>query len=98
MAKRLRDACHIWEDEKFWRSGRGFIVRDLPWTSEKLRALPHFEFENWAVIALGGVPNTVYCIKQKRGLAFRYRRPVPILSGMILIFKFSAGNRAGWVG
>jgi site-specific DNA-methyltransferase (adenine-specific) len=59
MAKRLRDVCHIWEDEKLWRSGRGFIVRDLPWTSEKLRALPPFEFENWAVIALGGVPNTV---------------------------------------
>jgi len=59
MAKRMRDICHIHEDEKFWRGGRGFVVRDLPWTSEKLRALPHFEFENWAVIALGGVPNTV---------------------------------------
>jgi hypothetical protein len=35
------------------------IVRDLPWTVEKLRALPHFEFENWAVIALGGIPNKV---------------------------------------
>jgi hypothetical protein len=32
-------------------------VRDLPWTEEKLRLLPHFEFENWAVIALGGIPN-----------------------------------------
>ncbi len=34
-------------------------MRDLPWTIEKLRAIPPFEFENWAVIALGGVPNKV---------------------------------------
>ena len=32
-------------------------MRDLPWTEEKLRALPPFEFENWAVIALDGIPN-----------------------------------------
>ncbi len=32
-------------------------MRDLPWTMGKLRILPHFEFENWAVIALGGIPN-----------------------------------------
>lgn len=57
MAKRLRDVCHIREDEKLWRNGRGFVVRDLPWTEEKLRAIPPFEFENWAVIALGGMPN-----------------------------------------
>ena len=57
MAKRLRDVCHVKEDEKLWRAGRGFIVRDLPWTAEKLRKLPPFEFENWAIIALGGIPN-----------------------------------------
>ena len=57
MAKRLRDYCHIKEDDKLWRNGRGFVVRDLPWTIEKLRAIPPFEFENWAVIALGGIPN-----------------------------------------
>ena len=57
MAKRLRDVCHIREDEKLWRIGRGFVVRDLPWTEEQLRKLPPFEFENWAVIALGGIPN-----------------------------------------
>ena len=34
-------------------------VRDLPWTAEKLRKIPPFEFENWAVIALGGIPNKV---------------------------------------
>jgi len=32
-------------------------MRDLPWTEAKLRVIPPFEFENWAVIALGGRPN-----------------------------------------
>jgi len=57
MAKRMRDVCGMKEDEKLWRIGRGFVVRDLPWSEKKLRELPHFEFENWAVIALGGRPN-----------------------------------------
>ena len=42
-----------------WRAGRGFVVRDLPWTVEKLRVIPTFEFENWAVITLDGIPNKV---------------------------------------
>jgi DNA modification methylase len=57
MAKRLRDVCRLPEDEKLWRAGRGFIVRDLPWSEKQLRKIPPFEFENWAVIALGGIPN-----------------------------------------
>jgi DNA modification methylase len=57
MAKRLRDVCGVKESEPLWKIGRGFVVRDLPWTPEKLRILPPFEFENWAVIALGGIPN-----------------------------------------
>ena len=59
MAKRLKDkrVCALPEDEDLWAIGRGFIVRDLPWTVEKLRAIPPFEFENWAVIALGGRKN-----------------------------------------
>jgi site-specific DNA-methyltransferase (adenine-specific) len=57
MAKRLRDRCHLKADEKLWKIGRGFIVRDLPWTEEQLRKIPPFEFENWAVIALGGWGN-----------------------------------------
>ena len=57
MAKRLRDVCHVKEDENLWRKGRGFVVRDLPWTAEQLRKIPPFEFENWAVIAIGGIPN-----------------------------------------
>ena len=56
-AKRLRDVCGLKESEPLWKIGRGFIVRDLPWTPEKLRVIPPFEFENWAVIALGGIPN-----------------------------------------
>lgn len=57
MAKRLRDVCGLPEDEKLWRAGRGFVVRDLPWSEDQLRKIPPFEFENWAVIALGGIPN-----------------------------------------
>lgn len=57
MAKRLRDVCRLQEDEKLWCAGRGFVVRDLPWSEKQLRAIPPFEFENWAVIALGGIPN-----------------------------------------
>ena len=57
MAKRLRDVCHLKEDEKLWHAGKGFVVRDLPWTEAQLHKLPPFEFENWAVIALGGIPN-----------------------------------------
>jgi len=57
MAKRLKDRCGLREDEKLWKIGRGFVVRDLPWTEDKLRKMPPFEFENWAVIALGGLGN-----------------------------------------
>ncbi len=50
MAERLRDVCSL-------REGKDFHVRDLPRGEKQLRAMPHFEFENWAVIALGGIPN-----------------------------------------
>jgi DNA modification methylase len=61
MAKRLRDVCNMKESEPRWRAHQpdAFVSRDLPWSIDKLRALPHFEFENWAVIALGGIPNKV---------------------------------------
>jgi DNA modification methylase len=59
MAKRLRDNCGLTWNERLWKIGRGFVVRDLPWTDEQLRKLPPFEFENWAVIAVGGTPNRV---------------------------------------
>jgi len=57
MAQRLRKDCGLREDEALWKAGRGFVVRDLPWTEDQLRRIPPFEFENWAVIALGGIPN-----------------------------------------
>jgi site-specific DNA-methyltransferase (adenine-specific) len=59
MAKRLRDICKLREDENYWLHGKGFVVRNLPWTEKQLRTMPHFEFENWAVNALGGIPNKV---------------------------------------
>ena len=57
MANRLRKDCALKEDETLWEIGRGFVVRDLPQTEDKLRKLPPFEFENWAVIALGARGN-----------------------------------------
>ena len=57
MAKRLRDVCALKENEELWKIGRGFIVRDLPKTEAELRKYPPFEFENWAVVALGGIKN-----------------------------------------
>ncbi|MBA3480565.1 MAG: restriction endonuclease [Pirellulales bacterium] len=50
MAQRLKDACKL-------REGKDFVVRDLPRNQKQLREMPPFEFENWAVIALGGIPN-----------------------------------------
>jgi predicted RNA methylase len=60
MAKRLRDVCNMKGSEPRRRAHQtdAFVVRDLPWSTENLRALPLFEFENWAVIALGGIPNS----------------------------------------
>jgi DNA modification methylase len=52
MAKRLRKDCGLIE-------GKNFVVRDLPWSEDQLRRIPPFEFENWAVIALGGIKNKV---------------------------------------
>jgi len=60
MARRLHKYCGLTESEKLWSIGRGFVVRDLPWTEGQLRKLPPFEFENWAVIAVGGTPNKVH--------------------------------------
>jgi site-specific DNA-methyltransferase (adenine-specific) len=52
MATRLKDVCKL-------REGVDFVVRDLPRQVSQLREMPAFEFENWAVIALGGIPNKV---------------------------------------
>jgi DNA modification methylase len=57
VANRLQRETLLREDESLWKANRGFIVRDLPWTVDKLKDIPPFEFENWAVIALGGLKN-----------------------------------------
>jgi DNA modification methylase len=58
MSQRLYELYKLREGKDFW-------VDDLPKTEEELRILPHFEFQNWAVIALGqltnmsGIPNKI---------------------------------------
>jgi hypothetical protein len=59
IAQRLKKDTTLNEDEELWRAGSGFIVRNTAWTENKLREVPPFEFENWAVLALGGKPNKV---------------------------------------
>ena len=51
MSQRLYELYKLREGKDFW-------VEDLPKTSEELRMLPPFEFQNWAVIALGQLTNT----------------------------------------
>jgi DNA modification methylase len=50
MAQRLEKDCGL-------REGEDFLVHGMPRSESVLRKMPHFEFENWAVIALGGTPN-----------------------------------------
>jgi DNA modification methylase len=50
MADRLEKVCGL-------KQGYDFELRDMPHSIEFLRKIPPFEFENWAVVALGGTPN-----------------------------------------
>jgi DNA modification methylase len=55
-------ACRVMSErlEKLGlRVGVDFYLRDMPKSPEVLRKMPPFEFENWAVVALGGIPNKV---------------------------------------
>jgi DNA modification methylase len=52
MAKRLEDTAGL-------KEGKDFIIKDLPKTIEELRVYPAFEFQNWAINALGGVPSKI---------------------------------------
>lgn len=52
MANRLESNFYMKEGKDFW-------VRDLPKTVEELRQYPPFEFQNWAINAIGGVPSKV---------------------------------------
>lgn len=50
MSERLKRECGLIE-------GDDFCISDLPKTVEELRKLPPFEFQNWAAIAIGAIPN-----------------------------------------
>ena len=39
--------------------GAGFTIKDMPKTADELRVYPAFEFQNWVINALGGVPNKI---------------------------------------
>lgn len=41
------------------KQGIDFTLRDMPKSTDQLRRMPPFEFQNWAVVALGGIPNRV---------------------------------------
>lgn len=50
MARRLEDNFRL-------KEGLDFYIKDLPKTVEELRDYPPFEFQNWAVNAIGGIPS-----------------------------------------
>lgn len=50
VGQRLAKDCGL-------KEGTDFSIRDMPKTVEELRYYPAFEFQNWAIIALGGTPN-----------------------------------------
>lgn len=52
MAQRLWDTFKLEE-------GKDFELVNMLFDEKKLREMPPFEFQNWAVIALGGIPNKV---------------------------------------
>ncbi len=52
VAKKLTDDFGI-------KEGIDFSIIDLPKTVEELRVYPAFEFQNWAINALHGVPNKI---------------------------------------
>ena len=58
MAKRLRDVCkHPRGREPLADRAAASSSATCRGPRSKLRKIPPFEFENWAVIALGGIPN-----------------------------------------
>ena len=52
VANSLGSACGL-------KEGVDFHIRDLPKTVEELRQYPPFEFQNWAVTAVGGIPSKI---------------------------------------
>jgi DNA modification methylase len=41
------------------KQNKNFVIKDMPKTVEELRQYPAFEFQNWVINALGGVPNKI---------------------------------------
>ncbi|MBI2099768.1 MAG: site-specific DNA-methyltransferase [Candidatus Vogelbacteria bacterium] len=52
MAQRLWDEFRLEE-------GKDFMLSDMPRSEADLMQLPPFEFQNWACVALGAIPNRV---------------------------------------
>lgn len=50
VAVRLEKDCGL-------KEGINFYVKDMPKTAEELRQYPAFEFQNWAINAIGGIPS-----------------------------------------
>jgi SAM-dependent methyltransferase len=57
-ARRLEGNCTLKNVPGPALAGRGVVIRNLSWSEEQLRKMSSFEFESWAVIALGGIPNS----------------------------------------
>lgn len=51
-------AQRLWDDFRLDES-KDFQLLNMLRNEKQLREIPPFEFENWAVIALGGIPNSV---------------------------------------
>jgi len=49
-------AQRLWDDFRL-NEGKDFQLINMLRNEKQLREIPPFEFENWAVIALGGIPN-----------------------------------------
>jgi len=47
------------EKEFYIKGNRDFHILDMPKTVDELRQYPAFEFQNWAINALGGIPSKV---------------------------------------
>ncbi len=59
VSDRLEKRCKLVKDEAKWKQDRGFWVKGLPIQESDLREMHPREFEDWAVIELDGIPNSV---------------------------------------
>lgn len=47
------------EKESGIKQGKDFLIKDMPKTVEELRVYPAFEFQNWIINAINGIPNKI---------------------------------------